>query len=596
MASPSTELTVLGQSLQNLYTQYAGGTFVVNRRYQRKLVWAVEEKQSLIDSVRHNLPIPLVLLAENSSSGAQRLEIIDGLQRLNAIFAFIENEFPYEGSYFDLETLADTKFKRDKGELEQKQPVLDREICLAIVNYQLPVSTYRSATEESVDEVFRRINSSGRKLSLQEIRQAGVTSDFANLVRRLSAAVRTDASLSDIVPLAEMPKISITNKNLPYGIPSDEVFWVANGILDKDAVRESRDEELVLDILLDLILDPIAVSGSAYRNSAYGRDDNATTSAAVVGARLNTLGASTIEQNFLLTMDVIKSTIAVAGEPWATWVITQQNPRGIPRYFHAMFVAFYELLVKEGLEVADIDGLAKGLQKFWDKDFSIPAGGGNWGANRKRPLFDGIKAALRPYFRESESPLAKRAQETATQFELQLKMALTEHALFELKQGFTKLHGSNEFDDEAFESVLCTAAAMANHGPGAEGYIFFGVPDRDAHAERIKEIYNIEPYYNGSHWITGTQHELTVLKRNTDEHMRWLTERIRRSKLEPAFASQLAGTLMPFEYKGFLIWSLHPKAMSRPTSWDGRFFLRQGNSTLELHGQEVVELTKRFMS
>ena len=136
---------------------------------------------------------------------------------------------------------------------------------MAIVNYQLPVSTYRSATEESVDEVFRRINSSGRKLSLQEIRQAGVVSDLANLVRRISAGVRGDASLSETLPLAEMPKISITNRDLPYGIASDDVFWVKNGILDREAVRESRDEELVLDMLLDVILDPISTTGSAYQ-------------------------------------------------------------------------------------------------------------------------------------------------------------------------------------------------------------------------------------------------------------------------------------------------------------------------------------------
>src|SRR5690606_25479334 len=109
----------------------------------------------------------------------------------------------------DLETLADTKLRRDEGTLVQREPKLNRKICVALVNYQLPVSTYRSASEESVDEVFRRINSSGRKLSLQEIRQAGVTSEIAGLVRRLSAALRGDATLNEKLPLAEMPKISI---------------------------------------------------------------------------------------------------------------------------------------------------------------------------------------------------------------------------------------------------------------------------------------------------------------------------------------------------------------------------------------------------
>jgi hypothetical protein len=591
----TTELTVLGQSLQNLYTQFSRDVFIVNRRYQRKLVWDVEEKESLVDSIRSNLPIPLVLLAENAALGNAELEIIDGLQRLNAIFSFIENEFPYQGSYFDLETLADTKLRRDDGELVQKTPVLDRKICVAIVNYQLPVSTYRSASEESVDEVFRRINSSGRKLSLQEIRQAGVTSELAGLVRRISAGIRGDASLTETLPLSEMPKISITNRDLPYGIQSDEVFWVSNGILDKEAVRESRDEELVLDLLLDVILDPIAVTGTAYRNSAYGRDDNATTSAGVVAARINSLGVETIEQNFLATLDVIKRTIDKSGSAWAPWVITQQNPRGIPRYFHAIFVAVHELLVVDGLEVSDIDGLTVALQHFWDRDLTIPAGGGNWGANRKRPLLDSVKANLRPFFKTSDDPVAQRSQQTATEFEIQLQMALTEHALFELKQGFTRLDASKSFDDDAFEAVLCTASAMANHSKNAEGYIFFGVADRPAHAVRIAEIYGIKPLDVNGFKVTGTQHELTALARNRDAQMQWLVQRIRSSKLESAFATQLAGTLTLFEYKGYLLWSLHPQAGADPTSWDGKFHARQGNSTHELQGVEVTNLMRRFI-
>ena len=51
--------------------------------------------------------------------------IIDGLQRLNSIFAFIENEYLVAGAYFDLETLAETKLRRDEGELVQRTPILD---------------------------------------------------------------------------------------------------------------------------------------------------------------------------------------------------------------------------------------------------------------------------------------------------------------------------------------------------------------------------------------------------------------------------------------------------------------------------------------
>lgn len=595
MANQSTELTVQGQSVQSLYTQYSKDTFLVNRRYQRKLVWAVEEKERLVDSIAKNLPIPLILLAEHSSDERTGFEIIDGLQRLNSIFSFLENEFSYQDAFFDLETLADTKYLRDSAVLTQKTPVLDRTTCLAIVNYQLPVSTYRSATEESVDEVFRRINSSGRKLSLQEIRQAGVTSELATLVRQISAAIRGDASLTDLLPLSEMPKISITSRELPYGIPTDEIFWVKNGILDRDAVRESRDEELVLDLLLDMVLDPIAVSGTAYRNSAYGRDTNATTSAEVVASRLNTVGAATIQERFVLTLDLIRTLIHASGTPWAAWVITQQNPRGIPRYFHAVFIALYELLFSEDREVANMSGLNKELNHFWDRDLTIPGGGGNWGSNRKRPLFDSVKAHLRPYFKERNDPLSLRIRETATQFEIELQMALTEQSLFELKQGFTRLDTAGAFDDVAFEKVMRTASAMANTSVDAKGLIFFGVADDEADAKRVKELHQIEPLKVGGFFVTGTKHELTRLGRNSDEHLRWLVDRIKGSELESSFANAVADSLTPFEYNGYLIWSLKPKAATEPVSWKGKFHVRHGNSTVEVEGQELIVLMRRFL-
>ena len=64
--SETTELSIKGESIQSLYGSYLKETFLVNRRYQRKLVWTVEEKRSFIDSIVSGYPVPLVLLAEVS--------------------------------------------------------------------------------------------------------------------------------------------------------------------------------------------------------------------------------------------------------------------------------------------------------------------------------------------------------------------------------------------------------------------------------------------------------------------------------------------------------------------------------------------------
>lgn len=174
------DLTVRSESVQRIYGYYLEQQLVVNRRYQRKLVWSVEEKASFIDSIRKNYPVPLILLAESKGIEGDVLEIIDGMQRLNSITSFIENEFSVDGYYFDLETMAETKLMKDEGVLIQKEPLLGRKECAEITSYVLPMSTYKGASEAEIDEVFRRINANGKHLSKQEIRQAGALSLLRN--------------------------------------------------------------------------------------------------------------------------------------------------------------------------------------------------------------------------------------------------------------------------------------------------------------------------------------------------------------------------------------------------------------------------------
>ncbi|MCW2952764.1 MAG: hypothetical protein JWQ48_1934 [Conexibacter sp.] len=591
----ATELSVQGESLQRLYSQYTQGLFLVNRRYQRKLVWAVEEKAKLIDSVLKRLPIPLILLAESTHEGASRLEVIDGLQRLNALFSFIENEFAVDGYFFDLETLADTKLLKDQGKRLQRTPVLGRTECRDLANYQLPVSTYRSASEASVDEVFRRINSSGRYLSLQEIRQAGSTAEIASLVRRISAAVRGDASFTDYVSLEDMPKISITNKDLDYGIYDSDIFWVRQGILSREAVRESRDEELVLDILLDLILKPIASSGSEYRNAAYGDERGpASTSASTVRSRLLVLGPQEAQRRFMATLDLLTRTLDVAGTPYATLTVTQQNPRGVPRHFHALFVACSQLVHDETLTPKSLEGLAEALSGFWDRDLTIP-GGGNWGGDRKAALIEAVKGYLRPSFVPNADEHQVAIQEEALRFESTLRMVLTEHSMFELKQGYCQVSDSALFDDASFAKIMKTTSAMANKGAGARGIIFIGVADDEEDARAIERFTGVASHRLDRFFITGTQHELDALGRSVDEQFRWLIERIKSSKLDQSFADALASTLTPFRYKEYLLWKLEPVAGSAPVTYDSKFFERHGPMTVEVSEPgSIVDLVRRF--
>ena len=361
-----TELVVRGEPVERIYLNYLQKKYSVNRRYQRKLIWTVEEKSQFIDSIIRGLPIPIILLAESAMSQDSELEIIDGMQRLDAITSFISNNFRADGGYFDLNTFATTKDLLDSGQLVQKEPVLPREDCLAISSYPVPLSIYEFTQSSAIDEAFRRINSGGRKLSRQELRAAGALNPFADCVRRISASVRGDVANATRLPLNSMRHISITNRALDYGISAEEVFWVRNGIITKDQLRQSRDEELVADILAYMLSDAPIPSRSEHIDDYFGARDR------LDGAELDRFNSiqnalmarnpDLAELDFQRPLDQLQLILARADRPFNQLIFPNANVSDItPRYFQAIFLALHNLIVKKSLVPSDIDGIVNAL-------------------------------------------------------------------------------------------------------------------------------------------------------------------------------------------------------------------------------------------
>src|ERR1700729_3163464 len=141
------ELDSNTRSIQSLYgTLYSAGKLVVNRRYQRKLVWTLEEKQKLGESVLNRFPIPAILLAERDSG---EYEVIDGLQRLHALISYIEGAFSSpSGSYFDVSKFATAQARADEGLFDaRKDDLLSVRDVSVFLDYSLSVSIMRDASE-----------------------------------------------------------------------------------------------------------------------------------------------------------------------------------------------------------------------------------------------------------------------------------------------------------------------------------------------------------------------------------------------------------------------------------------------------------------
>ena len=241
------------------YRLYRSGNLLVNRKYQRKLIGSVDEKEKLIGSILNGYPIPLILLAERPQvHGSGKYEIIDGMQRLNAICGFIENLFAFKGRYFDLNEFSYAKQLADDKvfEFEETSDKLDREECADILDYQLAVTIYTAMDESDITEVFGRINSGGKHLSNQERRQAGVTTSFAEVVRTIAMQLRGDDTRKTL-HLFDMPQVSIDSKQnyQGYGIQAEDTLWCKQGILRISQLRDSEDEDMIADIAASILLD-----------------------------------------------------------------------------------------------------------------------------------------------------------------------------------------------------------------------------------------------------------------------------------------------------------------------------------------------------
>jgi hypothetical protein len=495
-----------GKVVERAYEDYRNNFYLVNRRYQRKLVWSVEEKQAFIDSLANGYPVPLFLFSKSLYKESDRNEIIDGMQRLNAIFSFLENEYPAaNGHYFDLSSTAQTKVLLDEGILKQKEPVLDRAVCVRIVSYELPYSVYEESDPKIIDEVFRRINSNGQHLSRQEIRQAGTTSDFSQLVRSISTKIRGDVSHDDVLLLSQMKRISI-GKNFDYGIDPDSVFWVKENIITKEDLRLSIDEEQVADIFGAMVLNPIPPSNVTVLDEYYGlKTAESETRTQKVEEAISSATPERLTEQFFFVLDEIKRIFYNRSTSIIGHMVSPRTYKG-PRYFQVLFLALYELLVRQEKKIVDYDKLYEYLDGIGSRTMNISAGGGWWASKEKTDLVAATAAVLAPYFIERTEGDPMYYSYT-TELETLLKQSHTENSQYDFKQGVYSL-ATGSRNDELIRKIFKTLTSMANSGKNAVGYVLIGVADKFEDAEIIRATYGKDYFKVGSFCITGIDGEV----------------------------------------------------------------------------------------
>ena len=159
-------------SIYDLKRQYdKRQNIIIEPNFQRNDVWKSKQKSELIESVLMGIPIPIMYFFEGKDGKRQ---VVDGRQRLNTFFSFIDGGFKLN----NLKILKEQNGKR----FDDLEPIYQG----LIEDYQLLIYIIQPPTPEKVKfDIFDRVNRGGTQLNHQEMRNALYQGKATELLNRL---------------------------------------------------------------------------------------------------------------------------------------------------------------------------------------------------------------------------------------------------------------------------------------------------------------------------------------------------------------------------------------------------------------------------
>lgn len=583
-----------GLSILIAYRNYRKNLFFVNRVYQRKLVWTVSEKELLIDSILKQYALPSFLLSKDENKDT--FEILDGVQRLSAIFEFIENKISVNGKYFNVDTFPFAKNLQSKGFFPKlsinKNMLLPADVCTDFLNFTILTNTISANSDETID-LFRRINSQGHSLSNQDRRRSGVVTNFATLVDEISTLLRGDVS-QRIVNLKDMPSISLDDQRSKkgYKISIEDSFWFKTGILRRDNLVKSEDEEFIADLAASVISGtPFSASQENF-NKLY--DPNSSMSQSYE-MQLNSQGKDTIKERIETVFSFVNSAL-ITNQPnpktnfQQAVSATNDNHNPSKYAFYAFFMAFYNLIYRKNKVPSNfttIWGNITGLES------RLAKGSHSIKVSDRETNITLVEGLLDPGFIFSEDELKKYSDGQILKQILEDSSGETER--FEFKLGLYSFNPQTQkknFNTKLVSNIAKKATSFANTPSHKSSYIMIGVADSDSDSYNASDL-GIEPFKIGPISIVGIKRDLTLSGKSIDEYYQHYFSALSQEPVSEEMMTMLKD-IKSYTYNGATVLSIKIDNTGKPEPYNGKYYRREGTNTVELSVPDLISLTQNL--
>jgi len=134
---------------------------------QRNYVWDRTEASRFIDSILLGLPVPSIFLAQQPD---ERLLIVDGYQRIMTVHNYVKGIFSTDGKVFRLSRSEKINSRWRGKAFTELTDTEQRKIRNTTIHAIIFIQQEPQNDDTSLFQVFERINTSGRSLMPQEIR------------------------------------------------------------------------------------------------------------------------------------------------------------------------------------------------------------------------------------------------------------------------------------------------------------------------------------------------------------------------------------------------------------------------------------------
>lgn len=569
------KLGVVVWKIDNLFSSYYEDRLVVNRHYQRRLVWSLQEKKDLIDSIMDGIPLPAILMVEYCLDGDsdETYEIIDGLQRINAIVSFILGEFPveYDGRqcYFDSDACIELRSIGEDSRKDSHKDYLPIKVCRKFLSYELSI-VYTGQDDEMIEKIFKRINSTGRKVTSQDIRQVGASSQFSETVRNIASSLRMDITYSNVIAVSDMPKISLTDDSeLSYGVKMHELFWRRHDIMTFNDLRESRDEEIIASLLIALLLNRDFIRSKELLDDAYAEDSEL---AKELDNAVKEYDSYELVDSFVKIFDMIDVIFGSVNSDFTSWLFeNRRKTKGKLQGFSVLFLTLYRL-VNSGYQLDSATNVADQLREYRNLfDFNLNKADYKQLNKNVKQLRAGLKDVMQKDIQVRCSAFEKDLDE-------RLGRSSIESQMFEYKIGISEIISGN-VADRTLKRIARTIVAMATTESDEDGLIVLGIANNEEAYRDWQKQYNASDIVVKQHHIVGIEQEALRVFGSVDMYVAEIRKRLKKEPITTELKDQVLSSFQEYDYHGKSVIAI--KVKKRPGSLYGRTkYVREGNETV----------------